>query len=446
MRSLNVYLGRRLIGSLEESNDLWRFRYETSWAAAEDAFDLSPSLPRSTPLHADGGSVRAVQWYFDNLLPEELLRQAISREAGIKGDDAFALLEYLGAESAGALTLLPPGRAMPEATSARALPDSSLSDRIRGLPRTTLTAGAPKRMSLAGAQHKLLIVYSRSAIFEPEGATASTHILKPNHVDPNTYPQSVCNEYLTMRLAAAAGLPVPDVFIRHVPEPVYIVERFDRKVKWLGAAENGTPELSVERLHLIDACQLLNRSRTFKHSGATLESLRQIIEHTTNKAHSRFQLFRWLVFNVLTGNDDCHLKNLSFLVSPDGIKLAPQYDLLATSAYATRAFAADKATWDAVPMAIPLTTAHTFGEVTRETIISAGAELSVPATVAERILKEVTSRVAQALPKEIQLLDKLYATLPDSARVHAAGEKRVLSVIEHIIVPEMLNRMNPARP
>ena len=441
MRSLNVYLDRRLIGTLEEGDDLWRFRYDPTWATAEDGFDLAPGLPRSGPLHTDGGTVRAVQWYFDNLLPEELLRQAISREAGIKGEDAFALLEYLGAESAGALTLLPPERPVPQITAVRALPDSSLSGRIRALPRNTLTTGAPKRMSLAGAQHKLLIIYPGDAIFEPEGATASTHILKPNHVDANTYPASVVNEYLTMRLAAAAGLPIPRVYIRHVPEPVYVVERFDRVVKWLGVAEDGTPRISVQRLHLIDACQLLNRSRTFKHIGATLESLKEMIERTTNKAHSRFQLFRWLIFNVLMGNDDSHLKNLSFFMASDGIKLAPHYDLLATSAYRTRALAAENATWDAVPMAIPLPTASTFGEVTRQTMIAAGAELSVPAAVAERILKEVTTRVAQALPKEIELLDKLYATLPDSARVHIAGQKRVLSVIKHIIVPEMLDRL-----
>lgn len=44
--------------------------------------------------HVDGGTLRPVQWYFDNLLPEERLRETVSKEAGLKGDDAFALLEY----------------------------------------------------------------------------------------------------------------------------------------------------------------------------------------------------------------------------------------------------------------------------------------------------------------------------------------------------------------
>jgi len=38
------------------------------------------------------------------------MREAVSKEANIHGDDAFALLEYLGAGSAGSLVLLPPGQ------------------------------------------------------------------------------------------------------------------------------------------------------------------------------------------------------------------------------------------------------------------------------------------------------------------------------------------------
>src|ERR1700753_1552301 len=108
MRSLNTYIDRKLVGVLREGDDLWRFEYDEQWAAAPDSFDLAPGLPRAQRMHADGGTNRPVQWYFDNLLPEELLRQAMYREAEIKGDDAFALLAYLGAESAGSLTLLQP--------------------------------------------------------------------------------------------------------------------------------------------------------------------------------------------------------------------------------------------------------------------------------------------------------------------------------------------------
>lgn len=441
MRLLNVFSGTRLVGKLLEGDDLWRFEYDKAWAEAADSFDLAPGLPRSMLEHVDGGTLRPVQWFFDNLLPEELLRQAVSKEAGIKGDDAFALLEYLGAESAGSLTLLPPGVDLPTADALQELTAAELSKRISDLPRLTLTAGAPKRMSLAGAQHKLLVVYHQERLYEPKGATPSTHILKPNHPDTESYPASVVNEYLTMRLSRAVGLPTPDVHLLYVPEAVYVVERFDRT--WSDSAPPGAhPSTGVTRRHVIDACQLLNKSRTFKHSGASIEALKSIIEATPNKASTRLMLFRWLVFNIALANDDCHLKNLSFYSSPEGVMLAPHYDLLATSAYYTRAFANEKATWADVRMAIPLGKAHFFGDVTSRLVLDAGLEMGVPETVARRIMKEVMTRLPPALEKVTAEIRQRHATAPQEAKPQLAAEDRLLRVVESIIVRDMLQRLN----
>jgi serine/threonine-protein kinase HipA len=376
------------------------------------------------------------------MLPEELLRDAISKEAGIKGEDAFALLEYLGAESAGSLTLLPPGQSWHEKTTLRPLSDETLSRRIAGLPRRTLTADSPKRMSLAGAQHKLLVVYHDRQLYEPQGAAASTHILKPLHPETGSYPASVINEYVTMRIAGAIGLPVPAVHIRYAPNPLYIVERFDRQIREIAITGDGAPTLEVARLHIIDACQLLNRSRTFKHTGASLDSLRRVIECTTNKLHSRLQLFRWLVFNIVMANDDCHLKNLSFFMASDGIKLAPFYDLLATGAYSTRAFAHEQSAWPDLPMAIELPGARVFGQVTGECVRAAAHELGVPTNAAHRILKEVITRVPLALDQETFNLEERHAALPLAARAYLAAETRLIGVLQHIIVPEMLQRLS----
>jgi serine/threonine-protein kinase HipA len=40
-----------------------------------------------------------------------------------------------------------------------------------------------------------------------------------------------------------------------------------------------------------------------------------------------------LVFNYLVGNADCHGKNFSLLYGPDGLRLAPAYDLMSTAIY-----------------------------------------------------------------------------------------------------------------
>ncbi len=158
-----------------------RFEYDPAWAEAEDGFDLSPALARSMLSHTDGASIRPVQWYFDNLLPEEGLRTVLSKEAGIAQADAFGLLAYFGAESAGSLVLRPPGQPAAAKAGLRELPDPILQQRIVDLPRLSLTHDAPKHMSLAGAQHKLPVVYRHEKLYEPEPGEISTHILKPNH-------------------------------------------------------------------------------------------------------------------------------------------------------------------------------------------------------------------------------------------------------------------------
>lgn len=431
MRTLHVYLNTARVGVLSEGSDLWTFAYDPAWADAALGFDLAPGLPRGQLLHEDGGTDRPVQWYFDNLLPEEKLRETLSKEAGLKGDDAFALLQYLGAESTGSLVLLPPEQAVPESGDLQPLSDEALSLRIRNLPRESLSKGARKRMSVAGAQNKLLVVYQNGQLFEPVGAEPSTHILKPDHTSDD-YPASVINEYITMRLAERLGLQTPKVYRRYVPEPVYIVERFDRYADAAGR---------THRRHIIDACQLLNKSRTFKNSAATLATLAECIGQCRNKASSRLQLYRWLVFNVLVANDDNHLKNISFRVEADGIELCPVYDLLSTGTYHTRAFADHRATWPAVPMMIPLPGARTFGEVTRTVLLAAAEALGLSRRIGERELHRMTNGLPQALADLVQEVEEDNAHCLEPVRARLGGELRLLRTIQHLVVPEILKRV-----
>lgn len=444
MRTLVVYSGRTEVGRLEEGDDIWAFEYSSAWQESGQSFDLSPALPRGKARHVDGSTHRPVQWFFDNLLPEEMLRQAIAKEACIRDhDDAFALLEYLGAESAGSLTLLPVGTPLPQEFSFRPLPDSELSQRIANLPRYSLSNGAPKKMSLAGAQHKLLVVLKKSELFEPEGATPSTWILKPDHPDYEAYPASSFNEYLTMRLARAARLAVPTVELRYVPQPVYLVERFDRITHRAALSEGGEREPApIERRHIVDACQLLNKARTFKHTGATLQTLNDIINAVTNKAAARTALFRWLVFNFLASNDDCHLKNLSFFMERDGsVTLAPHYDLLCTGAYHTRAFANEHALWPDLPMAIAFPECTRFGDVRIGHVTQAAQALGLTPSMGTRILSEVhrgMSRELERIRHEHQQKNGVFSNASDSTH---AQETRFLAVFRSLTFLDMSRQL-----
>lgn len=431
MRTLHAYLNGRRIGILSEGDDLWRFEYDAEWTESPDGFDLSPALSRATPLHVDGGSLRPVQWYFDNLLPEETLREALIKESGIKGDDAFALLEYLGAESAGSLVLLPPGMEAKPPGGIKPLADEDLSRRIRDLPRQSLSTSAPKRMSVAGAQHKLLVVYRDGELFEPVGSEPSTHILKPDHLSDD-YVSSVINEYAMQRLGALLEMGSPPVYRKYVPEPVYLIQRFDRFIDKEGA---------TQRRHVIDACQLLNKSRSFKNTSATLQTLADCIDHCRAQPIASLRLYRWLVFNLLIGNDDNHLKNISFMVSNEGIEVAPPYDMLSTAVYHTTAYAEERALWPEVKLMIPLPGAATFGEVTREAVLAAGAALGLSRRISERELGRMSAVMPEVLKVvRLEIEAENADGLPET-KIHFAGELRLLRAIEHVVVPFILERV-----
>ena len=438
-RRLAVSTNGRTIGALVEQDDIWAFEYQDAWRQAADAFSLSPALPLSEKSHRDGSTHRTVQWYFDNLLPEERVREMISREQGVSALDAFGLLECLGAESAGSLVLLPPGG--PEGEQGdQPLPPEDLSARIRNLPRASLTSKAPKRMSLAGAQHKMVVLFdpATGALREPLRGSASSHILKPNGQSAQ-YPHSVVNETFTMRLARRLGLNVPPVVRLYVPEPVYIIERFDRA--WDAGAK------AWQRKHVLDACQLLDQPPVFKYRTANLETLGRLIGLCRLKAAARMAVFRWILFNTLVGNSDSHLKNLSFLVSAEGVQVAPLYDLLCTAVYHTRVYAADAAIWPAEPLAIPVEGAAVFADVTREKLVRTGLALGLAPAAATREVTKMIQDLPGAADAFLADMEREFADIahrsqqPDALRATQGAEAQLLRSVRNIVIADMLRQV-----
>lgn len=431
-RSLNASINQTQVGTLQEVDGLWSFQYTADWLGSPGGFALSPHLPLTAEPLLDGASKRPVQWYFDNLLPEEGQRVLLAGDAKLDAADAFGLLAWYGAESAGSVTLLPPDAEPQSAQSLRRLSDDALEARIRQLPKAPLTHAAIKRMSLAGAQHKLAVVLQDGELSEPAGATPSTHILKPDHPDED-YAHSVVNEWFVMRLAKRLGLDVPDVHRRYVPSPVYLVDRFDRL----------TQGQSWQRLHVIDACQLLGLDRSFKYSQGSMESLAALASACRSPAVARSRLFGWLVFNVLVGNSDAHLKNLSFMVSHEGVQLAPFYDLLSIATYDSPAF--DKKGWpEQTQLAWPVLGVGHFSSITRSVLLEAGAVLNLNKGTADRVLESLRSRVvaeAQALCTEVEAENaEIVLTSPELAAT-MAGEIRCVRAIVHTVLKEMAKQI-----
>ncbi|WP_345814067.1 HipA domain-containing protein [Paraburkholderia sp. PREW-6R] len=415
-RTLVAYANGQRVGVVSDDSGVWSFTYDEGWLAQAGAFALSPAFPLNAEPFVDGSSQRPVQWFFDNLLPEEEMRTALAREAKVNASDAWGLLAYYGRESAGALTLLPEGEH--EASGGlQALSEADLDARIQAMPQRALTATAPKRMSAAGAQQKLLLTLRGDAphyeLFEPLGNEPSMHLLKPD-MKSTGYPHSAINEFFCMQLAQALGVNVPPTHFLRVPSACYVIDRFDRDM----SAE------PVRRLHTVDAMQLLNYDRHFKYQNATAQVLRDAIEKTATRALARLEVFRWAIFNVLIGNADSHLKNLSFFVSNRGYMLAPFYDLVSTVVYHTPTYQPQQRDrWPHCDLTMPIGEAMQFADVSRKNMLAFGEALRLPPKGAQRLLdgmlaeldtKVASTRravdvIAQPTAGEIRLLDSIVA-------------------------------------
>jgi serine/threonine-protein kinase HipA len=243
----------------------------------------------------------------------------------------------------------------------------------------------------------------------------------------------VINEWFVMRLAKRLGLEVPDVHRRYVPSPVYLVDRFDRI-----ADDQGW-----QRRHVIDACQLLGLDRSFKYSQGSMASLTALANACRSPAVARARLFGWLVFNVLVGNSDAHLKNLSFMISHEGIQLAPFYDLLSVASYDTPAF--DNSGWPArTQLAWPILGASHFGGINRNLLLKAGAELNLARATGERLMEDLRSRIereAEALYADVELENAVIAKAHPTLSATMAGESRCLRTILHAIIKTMVEKI-----
>ena len=311
-----------------------------------------------------------------------------------------------------------------------------LSERIVNLPRASLNKEAPKRMSLAGAQHKMVALFDPETLQlrEPLEGTPSTHILKPNSTAPG-YPDSVVNEVFTMLLAGRLGLNVPAVWRLYVPEPVFIISRFDR-------AQAGQ---EVVRVHALDGIQMLNEHARNKYTSANLPKVKELIKKCRNRAQARLEVFRWIVFNTMVGNSDAHMKNISFLVDAEGVRLAPFYDLLCTAVYHTRTYDDVSPVWPREQLASPVLGAAFFEDVSFDKLVATGHELGLNRGTCAREVGRIVGKLGEAAQEiaarlESEMRDPL-APFGTPSATTMASDSRMLRAITKIVIPDMLMRV-----
>lgn len=324
-QTLNVFLGDDLVGELaQDASGITRFQYAPTWLDSPAALPLSASLP----LRPDPFSRNETRPFFAGVLPEEESRRLIAKVFGVSDKNDFALLARLGAECAGAVSLLPQGESPATARpSYQEISVAELAERLGLLPRRPLLAGEKGiRLSLAGAQRKLAVKISDGAFFLPLEGSPSSHILKPQN--PH-FPGLVENEYFCIKLAAEAGLRVANVEIGTAGGIQFLqVERYDRRL---------LPDGRLDRIHQEDFCQAMGVPPEMKYQqegGPNLQKCFELVRSVaTIPGPDLLQLFDAVIFNILIGNCDAHGKNFSLLRERSAVRIAPLYDLVSTQAY-----------------------------------------------------------------------------------------------------------------
>lgn len=319
---LDVYLNQDFAGRLEEKEGKLSFAYDKAWLDSDRFIPLSVTMPPTEERFSDEIS----RPFFENLLPEGEIRAAIAKLKQLSERNTFGLLGEIGGDCAGAISLWQKDENPRKNDGYTAIGDERLRELLSNMQKRPLLVMEDElRLSLAGAQNKLPVHYDGIRLSLPKGSAPSSHILKPGS---RGFEHMPANEHYCMRLAAALGLPVPDSTLLFKPVTLYLVQRFDRVKR---------PDGAVDRIHQIDFCQALNLPSTKKYEkegGPSLQACFEILtKYSRQPAKDRHHLISWVIFNYLIGNADAHAKNLSLLITQEGILLAPFYDLISTGVY-----------------------------------------------------------------------------------------------------------------
>lgn len=146
---LAVWLGDEPVGALARAGRRLQFQFTRNPGAV--------GLVTVATEGSDGVWTRGfTRAWFDNLLPEETRRSAAEAQHGVERGDSFGLLAAIGWECAGAVSVLPSGR-RPASGSYQPLDDEDVWERLDALPRTVAGLDREVRLSLGGAQEKMLL-------------------------------------------------------------------------------------------------------------------------------------------------------------------------------------------------------------------------------------------------------------------------------------------------
>lgn len=313
---LGVWLGERRVGTLVRlPDDRVTFAFDPEYAADTNRPTLSLGFKS-----ASGGLVTPplsktrLPPFFANLLPEGELRSYLAARAGVKEVRDFPLIALLGGDL--------PGNVIVRAEGEGDAPTATKMDAEGPRP--------PLKFSLAGVQLKFSALENAAGgLTIPVSGAGGDWIVKLPSV---RFAQVPLHESLMLELASQVGIDVPEARLVNVgdvaglPDDVALPETQALAIRRFDRTPHG-------RVQIEDFAQVFGVYPDQKYQKASSASLARVI-HAESGLPAFLEYVRRLVFTVLIGNGDMHLKNWS-LIFHDGRTpaLAPGYDFVGTVAY-----------------------------------------------------------------------------------------------------------------
>jgi serine/threonine-protein kinase HipA len=393
LNALSVRLHGKHIGIITRlAGDRQLFAFEQHYIDDPQRSTLSLSFKGST-----GGLVtnfrpvgRRVPVFFSNLLPEGPLRDYLAKRAQVNPDREFFLLAVLGADLPGALVVAPL-----EGDEQSSEPHDALDDETRDASHG---GEGPLRFSLAGVQLKFSAVMEASGgLTIPAGGLGGSWIVKLPSARFKAVPE---NEFVMLELASRIGISVSEnklidiASIKGLPEQAHTVESMALAVKRFDRLPDGAP------VHMEDFAQVFGEFPSNKYKFHSYANLAAVLWAEIGEDAVR-EFVRRLVFTVVIGNADMHLKNWSLLY-PDRRTpaLSPGYDFVATLPY--------------IPndtLALSFGDSRSLSEITPEQMRRFADTARIPASPLWKIAVETAERTAESwktleqadvLPKDLR--------------------------------------------
>lgn len=341
---------------------------------------------------------RRVPAFFSNLLPEGHLRDYLAMRANVDAEREFFLLAALGADLPGAIVVEPLDTGNRQAGTHHEGDD--LNDDVH-------PGNDPLRFSLAGVQLKFSAVMdAASGLTIPAAGMGGAWIVKLPSPRFAAVPE---NEFVMLELARRTGISVPEnrlvdvSSIKGLPEQTntvgvkaLAVQRFDR-------LSNGSP------VHMEDFAQVFGVFPNDKYKSHSYANIAAVLWAEIGEV-AVYEFVRRLVFSIVIGNGDMHLKNWSLLY-PDRRtpQLSPGYDFVSTIPY----IANDK-------LALRFGDSNRLSEITKDQMRRFANTARIPVSPLWRIAVETAERVAESW-KTLACTDILPKDQKDSIGKHILG-------------------------